>query len=402
MDTMRSEMKFATPLSPGRLAFGLVLALLAIVLLPSSALATEGIDDASARGESRADVFTEGWNLLPDDTWMYCDSAGTPLTGWQLINGKWYYLQDSGIMATGWQLANGKWYYLKEGGDMATGWRLVNDKWYYLNPGGDMATGWKLANGKWYYLKEGGDMATGWRLVNDKWYYLNPGGDMATGWKLANGKWYYLKEGGDMATGWRLVNDKWYYLNPGGDMATGWKLLSGQWYYLKESGVMATGVVNVNGVAQSFKSNGVWIGATMEAQFTQWAQPESSKTNWLILVDTHQCKVAVFHGSKGNWTLQKFWSCAPGKSSTPTVKGRFTVGAKGYYFDSKNARCFYYTQFYGDYLFHSVLYYQHPTPTSIMDGRLGMGLSHGCVRLRVDHAKWIYDNIPKGTKVYVW
>ena len=34
-----------------------------------------------------------------------------------------------------------------------------------------------------------------------------------------------------------------------------------------------------------------------------------------------------------------------------------------------------------------------------MDDRLGMHLSHGCVRLNINNAKWIYDNIPRGTTV---
>ena len=97
-----------------------------------------------------------------------------------------------------------------------------------------------------------------------------------------------------------------------------------------------------------------------------------------------------------------YWDCADGAPATPTVKGSFTVGIRGYYFDSANARCFYYTQFYGNYLFHSTLYYQYPTPSHPMDSRLGMALSHGCVRLHVDNAKWIYDNIPYGTKVVVY
>ena len=33
------------------------------------------------------------------------------------------------------------------------------------------------------------------------------------------------------------------------------------------------------------------------------------------------------------------------------------------------------------------------------DSRLGMNISHGCIRLKIDHAKWIYDNIPYYTKV---
>lgn len=92
--------------------------------------------------------------------------------------------------------------------------------------------------------------------------------------------------------------------------------------------------------------------------------------------------------------------CAPGKASTPTVSGTFTVQGKGYYFDSGSARCYWYTQFYGNYLFHSVLYSKYNG--SLMDGRVGIPLSHGCVRLQIDNAKWIYDNIPRGTKVVIY
>lgn len=37
-----------------------------------------------------------------------------------------------------------------------------------------------------------------------------------------------------------------------------------------------------------------------------------------------------------------------------------------------------------------------------MDGRLGMPLSHGCVRLNINNAKWIYDTIPTGSTVVVY
>lgn len=55
---------------------------------------------------------------------------------------------------------------------------------------------------------------------------------------------------------------------------------------------------------------------------------------------------------------------------------------------------------YGNYLFHSVLYSKYNG--SLMDGRVGIPLSHGCVRLQIDNAKWIYDNIPRGTKVVIY
>ena len=227
---------------------------------------------------------------------------------------------------------------------------------------------------------------------------------MQTGWLWKGGRWYYLNGSGAMAEGWKKLSGTWYYLNPGsGTMATGWLQLGKTWYFLDSSGAMVTGRRTINGRTSIFGGNGAWRGyEQIESLFTEWAQPESSSTNWLILVDTKRCKVGIFWGSKGNWQLQRMMDCAPGKASTPTKKGRFTVGSKGYYFDSGAARCFYFTQFSGNYLFHSVLYYQNPKPTSIMDGRVGMGLSHGCVRLKLENAKWIYNNIPRGTKVYIW
>ena len=122
----------------------------------------------------------------------------------------------------------------------------------------------------------------------------------------------------------------------------------------------------------------------------------SSPTSYLLAIDTSGCRVGVFSGYQGHWEEVAFWACSPGAASTPTVTGVFSVGEKGYYFDSYGSRCFYYTQFYGDYLFHSILYYPSG---GIMDSRLGQNLSHGCVRLATENAKWIYSNIPTGTTV---
>ena len=126
----------------------------------------------------------------------------------------------------------------------------------------------------------------------------------------------------------------------------------------------------------------------------------SSTTPYIILVDRSAHKVGIFQGWQGNWSNIAFWDCSDGAPSTPTVEGVFRVGIKGYYFDSGNARCYWYTQFYGDYLFHSVLYNKYTGALS--DGRLGMALSHGCVRLDINNAKWIYDTIPSGTTVVVY
>lgn len=129
------------------------------------------------------------------------------------------------------------------------------------------------------------------------------------------------------------------------------------------------------------------------------AMQYSSTTQYLIMVDRDSHKVGIFTGSKGAWKYVYKWDCANGKSSTPTIGGVFTVQNKGYYFDSGSSRCYWWTQFYGNYLFHSVLYNKNGT---LQDGRVGMALSHGCVRLQIENAKWIYDNIPRGTTVVVY
>ena len=48
--------------------------------------------------------------------------------------------------------------------------------------------------------------------------------------------------------------------------------------------------------------------------------------------------------------------CSTGRAGTPTVIGEYEVFGKGYSF-GHGYTCYYYTQFYGDYLFHSSPYY---------------------------------------------
>ena len=131
------------------------------------------------------------------------------------------------------------------------------------------------------------------------------------------------------------------------------------------------------------------------------AQNMSSQTQYLMMINNSACRLFIFQGSKGNWTPLFDWVCSPGKDSTPTVRGNYTVAARGLHFgEDKGYTCYYWTQFYGDYLFHSILYY--PGSMNPMEPWLGQRLSHGCVRLSIENARLIYDMIPRGTKVYIY
>lgn len=125
----------------------------------------------------------------------------------------------------------------------------------------------------------------------------------------------------------------------------------------------------------------------------------SSDTDYFIYVDTKNFKTNIFQGSENNWKLINSYLCSIGKSSTPTIKGDFKLGVKGLYFGvDRGYKCWYYSQIKGNYLFHSIIY---NLDGSVKDGRLGMAISDGCVRLAIDNAKWIWDTVPTNTAIHI-
>jgi len=333
----------------------------------------------------------------------YYQSSGKMALGSVSISGSSYFFNNNGTMLTGWRTSGTKKYYYESNGKQVTGTKKLNGAWYYFNPNksGAMLTGWRTSGTKKYYYNTNGKRISGTKKINGASYYFNPknSGAMQTGWATINGKKYYYNSNGKKVTGYKKINGSWYYLNPNksGAAYTGWKVINGTKYYFRTNGKRANGNVKINGTWYFFQSNGT---LTSDQTISRKAQQYSSSTKWLVLVNTSTNKVAIFKGSKNNWVRQKYWSCTSGKSSTPTVKGQFTVGSRGKSF-GKGYTCWYWTQFYGDYLFHSVLY-QQGSMSRIQDGRLGINASHGCVRLNINNAKWIYDNIPSGTKVIAY
>lgn len=130
------------------------------------------------------------------------------------------------------------------------------------------------------------------------------------------------------------------------------------------------------------------------------AQSQSSRTKYLILTDISNCRVEILKGKKGDWRVYKYWKCTTGAPGSPTIRGKFVTTDRGLGF-GHGYTCWYWTRICGDYLFHSVKY-NPGSMTSIQDGRLGVHASMGCVRLHIRNAKWIYDNIPSNTKIWMY
>ena len=125
-----------------------------------------------------------------------------------------------------------------------------------------------------------------------------------------------------------------------------------------------------------------------------------SPTTNLITTDLENKLTYIFEKNNyGSWNLLYKWSCTVGKPSTPTIKGTFYVSGRKPYFGSDTYRVKYATRIRGSYYYHSILF--NAEGTEIINVVLGMSLSHGCVRLAVENAKWIYENVLDKTTIII-
>lgn len=126
-----------------------------------------------------------------------------------------------------------------------------------------------------------------------------------------------------------------------------------------------------------------------------------SLTPYLIYVNLSEQMTYVYKGTMNKWDTVKSFTCSTGINNEKTPTGVFDVRERGDWFfsDKYQQGGKYWVQFYGDYLFHSVPY--NEDQSEVVDNTLGTPASHGCIRLKTDDAKWIYDNIEAGTKVII-
>lgn len=125
-----------------------------------------------------------------------------------------------------------------------------------------------------------------------------------------------------------------------------------------------------------------------------------SPTANLITTDLKNKITYIFEkDDKGAWSQIYKWDCTIGKPSTPTIKGTFYVTGRKPYFGTDDYSVKYATRIKGGYYYHSILF--DSKGTKIIDSRLGMALSHGCIRLSVKNAQYIYDNILDTTTIII-
>ena len=134
-------------------------------------------------------------------------------------------------------------------------------------------------------------------------------------------------------------------------------------------------------------------------QFVNTNQIKSPTQNLLITDLKNKLTYVFVLGSDGLWKHLYKWECTVGKPSTPTIQGTFYVTGRKPYFGTDNYRVKYATRIKGAYYYHSILF--NAEGTEVIDPRLGMALSHGCIRLATENAQWIYDNILDATAIVI-
>ena len=135
----------------------------------------------------------------------------------------------------------------------------------------------------------------------------------------------------------------------------------------------------------------------------EYAQLQSAQYPYKLEVVRNQCTVLVYGLDKsGDYSiLHHAFVCGPGQT---TPIGTFRTPFKAAWHPLQGCWGQYCTQIVGNYLFHSSPY-NSPNKNDLsyrLYNQLGTVCSHGCVRLTVADAKWIYDNCPLGTTVKIY
>jgi len=187
----------------------------------------------------------------------------------------------------------------------------------------------------------------------------------------------------------RLKNLKYVYKADGafGDVSE-----MGLKYFQRKNGLAETGIADES---------------TQRALFSENAIPaEEYVFPYKLVVDVSDQRVyAVRWTGSGYEGKEKTFVCSTGKDDTPTPIGIYQAqgktGDEWYWFKGFHCYARWAYRILNGILFHSITYDEHKHPQMSEDSLGHKAASHGCVRLKVADAKWIYFNCPEGTTVVV-
>ncbi|MCF2621000.1 L,D-transpeptidase family protein [Collinsella tanakaei] len=378
----------------------------------------------------RNGAAAKNWWILDGKYYYFDVNTGLTLQGSQWISNKLYNFLGDGSAQIGWSADHRTYYAKNNKGAAALGKWWIDDRLYFFDGDRLAISGWKnwdngtksyfadntsfaAAKGRWtidgkvYFFNDGRLAIKGWYIWDDNsrsYFATSTDRAAAKGWWSIGGKRYYFR-----TTTRKTLSGKWkvdgnfYFFNSDGTYHTGWLTWKNDKVsYSGSNGILYTGSHIVDGVRVDFGSNGL---GELDARVNMVvkAQKLTSDTNYVILVDTGSHYVGVFaRDDDGSWNLtNNYWRCSTGMPGME-IFGTYATSDHGEHFgESSGYTAWWWTRIHKGVLFHSTLYYPYSN-TSHMDNRLGLDISHGCIRLNINNAKWIYDNIKPGTTVQIY
>lgn len=326
------------------------------------------------------------------NSWHRCSGAGNRIyyfgrkpgrivkkTGWQkvMVNGKfygWFYFAKSGNHYVNTLTKNG--YYYRENGKLASGPVRVGKHMYFFERStasvraGKMIKNQLITDGSNIYCAgpTGILRKNGWRTVGGQAYYFKQYKAVKNTFIKRNGVYGYLDNTGRFTTGWVIENDKKNlvrYIDP-----------------TKKGFVTDTSRV-INGLRYYFDKDGYRINDLTD----RIPGPYS------LVVDRVNGVVTVYNADRS--IPVRSMRVSVGRAETPSPVGTFYL-SRGARWQPLMGNSWgqYGTLVTGNVLFHSVPA-GSPDPYALPAGEynlLGSPASHGCLRLCVADAKWIYEN----------
>lgn len=196
------------------------------------------------------------------------------------------------------------------------------------------------------------------------------------GWnKTAKGKRYYIQKNGKRAKGYKTIDGDSYYFNSKGFAITK------QWKYVKLHGKKYKLYFGKNGKRK--------LDVTNQLPANSYFRIEVNLSKNIVMIYAKD-------GNKGYTIPVKAMVCSVGMPGHRTITGNnYRLRRAGSWhvlrYNSVGQYC---TRISGPYLFHSIVYTRYGDKYSLQKAeyrKLGKSASHGCIRLQVEDAKWIYD-----------
>ena len=318
-------------------------------------------------------AYGQGLQRYWVDAAKHAAVVGRSSDGWDHFTTAWGYVARNVTKDK-----DGSYYLADNDGRLVSGGWVVSSAYgqglqrYYVDPkNAKLKVGFFKVDNKWYYGTSKGYELRGKQRVGDGMLLADNDGLLVE--NIAKEGWLVTSLYDGELQRYRI--DKSCSGHLGAHL--GYFTLSGNSYYGRyDQGYVVRNVVYTAPDGKMYYGDNDGVLGPLPARFSDMrskAQSVWSSTGWLILVDRNSNRMAIYSGSRGNWTPTTEVYCVTGAWSTPTITGQYET--TGYHMTNltTDSRARWATQIYGGYFFHSIL---------ASNSELGNNLSHGCVRLK--------------------